>query len=313
MKLLDRAVVGLLPLVPRPIVHRFSKRYIAGDSLPLAVDCVRELNARGMMATLDVLGEFISRPDEAEATARAYHDALAAITQNRLDANVSVKLTSFGLLLDKELCYRLMDRLVEDARARGNFVRIDMEDSPCTTDTLNLYRRLREKYDNVGTVLQAYMRRSLSDIQDLMPLKPNIRVCKGIYLEPRRVAYKDPQAVNSNFALMVETLLANGSYVGIATHDEKLVWEGMSTVERLKLPREAYEFQMLLGVDEELRQIIVDAGHRLRVYVPFGAQWYAYSVRRLKENPSIAGHVFRNLIRSVTGGGSNGSNGLAGR
>lgn len=313
MKLLDRAVVGLLPLVPRPIVHKFSRRYIAGDSLASAVDCVRDLNARGMMATLDVLGEFISRPDEAEATARAYHEALAAIATNGLDANISVKLTSFGLLLDKELCYRLLHDLVGDARSRANFVRIDMEDSPCTTDTLDIYRRLRESYDNVGTVLQAYMRRSLPDIQSMLPLQPNIRVCKGIYLEPRRVAYKDPHAINRNFALMVETLLAAGCYVGIATHDEKLVWEGMSTVQRLKLPREAYEFQMLLGVDEELRQIILDAGHRLRVYVPFGAQWYAYSVRRLKENPSIAGHVFRNLIRGMAGGGSNGSNGHAGR
>lgn len=305
MSLFDRAVVGLLPLVPKPIVHQFSKRYIAGNDLAAAVATVRDLNARKMMATLDVLGEFISRPDEAEATARAYHEAVAAIRANGLDSNISIKLTSFGLLLDKELCFRLVDELVTAAGKVNMFVRLDMEDSPCTTDTLNMYRRLRERHPNVGIVLQAYMRRSMDDIRELLPLKPNVRVCKGIYVEPRTVAYKDPGTINQNFALMVETLLANGCYVGIATHDEKLVWEGLRIVGKLSLPREAYEFQMLLGVDEELRQIIVDAGHRLRVYVPFGARWYAYSVRRLKENPAIAGHVMKRIL----GGGGSGSNG----
>jgi proline dehydrogenase len=307
VNLLDRAVVGLLPLVPKPIVRRFSSRYIAGDSIADAVRLIRGLNARGMMATLDVLGEFITRKDEAEATCRAYEEALRVITDERLDSNISVKLTSMGLLLDEDFCFSLMDRLCRDAAARGIFVRLDMEDSNCTDRTLQIYRKLRAAgFDHVGIVLQAYMRRSLGDIEGLLPLKPNVRVCKGIYIEPREIAYQEHDEINDNFKLMVDTLLANGCYTGIATHDDELVQAGYDTVKRLGLQKEKYEFQMLLGVREELRQSIVDQGHRLRVYVPYGAKWYAYSVRRLKENPRIAGYVFRNLLGKISGNGTNG-------
>ncbi len=303
MNLLDRTIAGLLPIVPRPIVRRFSARYIAGDNLESALATVRDLNGRGMMVTLDVLGEFITRSEEATATAMAYDEALTAIHSGSYDSNISIKLTSFGLHVDPDLCHRLVENLVIRAAECGNFIRIDMEDSGCTTDTLNLYRRLREKHDNVGVVLQAYLRRSMDDIESLLPLKPNVRVCKGIYVEPPELAFQDHDEINENYIRMIDRLLGAGCYVGIATHDEALVRAGFETVARLKLTRTQYEFQMLLGVTEGLRQSILDAGHRLRVYVPFGAQWYAYSVRRLKENPRIAGHVFRNLLSGFGGNG----------
>lgn len=301
MNLIDQAVVGLLPLVPRPIVRRFSARYIAGDDLDAAVRTIRALNERRIMATVDVLGEFIHRLDQADATAAEYERALERIHAGSLDSNISVKLTALGLLLDGEHCFRLMDRLVGAAAARGNFVRIDMEDSACTTRTLDLYRRLRERHDNVGIVLQAYMRRSLADIEDLLPLKPNVRVCKGIYVEPESVAFREPEAIRRNYVDMVDRLLDAGCYVGLATHDEELVERCLGTLRRRNLPRTAYEFQMLLGVTEALRTRLVDAGHRLRVYVPYGAEWYAYSVRRLKENPKIAGYVFQSILAGRNG------------
>jgi proline dehydrogenase len=297
VNLIDQAVVGLLPLVPKPIVRRFSSRYIAGDDLASAVRTIRRLNGRRLMATVDVLGEFIHRLDEADATAAEYERVLEAIQSEGLDANISIKLTGLGLLLDREHGYRLVERLVLAAASRGNFVRIDMEDSACTTITLDLYRRLRAAgHDNVGIVLQAYLKRSLDDIEALLPLKPNVRVCKGIYVEPEAIAFKDAEEIRRNYRRMTERLLDAGCYVGMATHDPALVEAGRAIVKSRNLPPSAYEFQMLLGVAEEIRQSLIDAGHRLRVYVPYGAQWYAYSVRRLKENPRIAGYVFRNLM-----------------
>ena len=302
VNILDRTIVGLLPLVPKPIVRKFSSRYIAGDSIGDAVRVVRNLNSRGMMATVDVLGEFITRKDEAEATCRAYQEALRVIDQERLDSNVSIKLTSMGLLLDEEFCLELMKRLCQDASARGIFVRIDMEDSSCTDATLNVYQKLREAgFEKVGFVLQSYMRRSMDDIRRFLPLKPNVRVCKGIYIEPREIAYQEHKEINQNYIQMIDTLLENRCYVGIATHDDELVTAAYATIKRLGLARESYEFQMLLGVREELRQSIVDKRHRLRVYVPFGAEWYAYSVRRLKENPRLAGTIFKSLISRIAG------------
>lgn len=297
MKLLDQAIVGLLPLVPRPIVRRFSSRYIAGDDLASAMRTIQRLNAGRLMATVDVLGEFIHRLDEADATAAEYERVLAAVQAGKLDANISIKLSGLGLLLDQDHCFRLVEGLCRAAAARGSFVRIDMEDSPCTTDTLNIYRRLRAAgHDNVGVVLQAYLRRSLDDIESLLPLGPNVRVCKGIYVEPLAIAYKDPEEIRLNYWRMVERLLGAGCYVGMATHDPELIRSGEELVRRSGLAPAVYEFQMLLGVAEDIRQRLIESGHRLRVYVPYGAQWYAYSVRRLKENPRIAGYVFRNLM-----------------
>jgi proline dehydrogenase len=291
--LVDYLVSRTLPLIPRPIVRRVARRYIAGDRLDDAVRVVRGLNQGGLLATLDVLGESVARRGEVEGALSAYLEALDRIRGERLDANVSVKLTQLGLKIDPGLCLESVRRLVRAAAAHGNFVRIDMEDSSCTSATLDLYRRLREGgCANVGVVLQAYMRRSLADVRAL-PDGANVRLCKGIYVEPRSLAYRDRDVVRANFVRLLEELLDRGCYVGIATHDEVLVWEAERLLDRRRLPREATEFQMLLGVDEELRGLIHAAGHRLRVYVPFGANWHAYSLRRLKENPALAGSVMR--------------------
>lgn len=298
MELLNKLIVKTIPLVPKPLVRRASSRYIAGDKIADAVRVVRELNQRKMMATLDILGEHISRREEATATTDEYVHALETIDREKLDSNVSIKLTAFGLKLDFDFCLENVRRVVERAKALGNFVRIDMEDSSCTTDTVRMYEMLRKEYSNVGTVIQAYMRRAILDIRQLLSngAPTNIRLCKGIYVEPRNIAFKNRELINKNFTFLLNELLRRGAYVGIATHDERLVWDGVRLVDELKLPKTAYEFQMLLGVDEELRDFIVNSGHRLRVYVPFGRQWYAYSVRRLQENPQIAGYVVQNFF-----------------
>lgn len=296
MSAFDYLLSRALPLVPRPIVRRVSRRYIAGESLPEALRVVRSLNQRGLLATLDVLGESVTSPDQVEGAVRAYGEAMAALRSEALEANISVKLTQLGLKIDRELCLRSVRALAQGARAQGSFLRIDMEDSTCTSATLDLYRALRaEGFANVGVVLQAYLRRSLQDVRDL-PEGANVRLCKGIYVEPRAIAYRDRSLVNKNFVRLLEEMLERGVYVGIATHDEDLVWEAQRILDRRRLGPDRYEFQMLLGVDEELRGLILGAGHRLRIYIPFGVNWYAYSLRRLKENPRIAGYVARSLL-----------------
>ena len=300
MAILDRAIVRLLPAVPRPVLERLAQRYIAGPELKDARETVRRLNAQGRMATIDVLGEEITNAEEAAAIVRAYQDVFADIEECGLDSNVSVKLTALGLKLDYELCRADLESVVRDAARRANFVRIDMEDSSCTDDTLRLYRELREAgYDNVGVVLQAYLRRTIDDVRNLADLRPNVRLCKGIYVEPPEIAFRDFEAVRANFVKALETLLDAGAYVGIATHDEWLADQGRRTVSERKLGTEEYEFQMLLGVREDLGNRLVADGHRLRIYVPFGRHWYAYSLRRLQENPKIAGYIAADTIGRV--------------
>jgi proline dehydrogenase len=290
--LLDRAIVSTLPAVPKPIVRRISQRYIAGDGVEDACRVVKELNAAGKMATIDVLGEEITTPEEARHIAYAYDDVFRAIDEQGLDSNVSVKLTGMGLKLGREIAKENLERTVRGAAERGNFVRIDMEDSSCTDDTLAIYRELREEgHDNVGIVLQAYLRRTLDDISSLADLTPNVRLCKGIYVEPLKAAFQDFDQIRANFFRALAALLKGGSYVGIATHDEWLIDEALRLLRRYERARDEYEFQMLLGVREARGDQLVEAGHRLRIYVPFGEQWYAYSLRRLQENPKIAGYI----------------------
>lgn len=297
MSLLDKMIVWSLPFVPKPIVGYFSKTYIAGPKLEDAVCVIKKLNKNGMMATMDLLGEESKETKKVHEAAEEYVNILKTITNEKLDSNVSIKPTQMGLLIDKELCYQHIRRIVDAAKRYNNFVRIDMEDRHCTTDTIEIYLRLKEEFENhVGTVIQAYLRRTSDDINYLIKHKANLRLCKGIYVEPREVAYKDMTIINDNYKYNLEKLLASGCYVGIATHDEKLVWHALSIIEKYQIKPEQYEFQMLLGVDEKLRQIIIDAGHRMRVYVPYGQEWYAYSTRRLKENPKMAGVVFKRVF-----------------
>jgi proline dehydrogenase len=300
--LLDRSIVRVLPAVPRPIVRRISGRYIAGSGLPDAIRVVKDLNAQGKMATIDVLGEESASRRETLDIVRAYHDVFEAIERERLDSNVSVKLTGLGLNLAYELCRANLEKVVRHAAESGNFVRIDMEDATCTSDTLQLYREVREAgLDNVGIVLQAYLRRTIRDIRSLAPLRPNVRLCKGIYVEPPLIAYRDFDEVRENFVRCLDELLRGGSYVGIATHDTWLISEGQRLVEQHGLTGEQYEFQMLLGVTERAGDRLVRDGHRLRIYVPFGKEWYRYALRRLQENPKIAGYVAADTVDRLFG------------
>jgi proline dehydrogenase len=279
-------------------VQRLSSRYIAGATLDDAVRVVRELNAAGKAATVDVLGEETGSAAEAEAIARHYLEALARLDGEGLDANVSVKLTGLGLDVDPDLCRANLEAVVRDAAARGNFVRIDMEDSTTTDRTLALYRDLRAAgHDNVGVVLQAYLRRSIEDIPGL----ENVRLCKGIYVEPATIAYREFEAVRANYVRCLERLVAGGAYVGIATHDQHLLEEARRVVRDAGLDRDRYEFQMLLGVRPELGDALVREGHRLRIYVPYGTHWYEYSLRRLQENPRIAGYVAADTVGRLLG------------
>ena len=290
--ILDRTIARMLPAVPKPLVHMLAQRYIAGPTLEDACRVVETANAHHKQATIDVLGEEIRTRDEARAIAGAYRDVFETIDGQGLDSNVSVKLTALGLKLDYDLCRENLESVVREAARRKNFVRIDMEDSSTTDDTLRLYRELREAgHENVGVVLQAYLRRTLDDIGSLADLRPSVRICKGIYVEPPEVAYQGYEEVRANFVRGLEALLDAGCYVGIATHDEWLVSEGRRIVARRGLGRDEYEFQMLLGVREERRDELVGQGHRLRVYVPFGEHWYGYSLRRLQENPAMAGTI----------------------
>ena len=302
MAIFDRAIVRLLPAVPRPVVQKLSERYIAGPELKDARETVRHLNAEGKLATIDVLGEEITTEEEAAAIVRAYLDVFADIERCGLDSGVSVKVTALGLKLGYGLCRDNLRTVVEDAASRGNFVRIDMEDSSTTDDTLRLYRDLREQgHDNVGVVLQAMLRRTLSDVAALADLKPSVRLCKGIYLEPAEIAFQDYEAVRASYVRALEALLDAGCYVGIATHDEWLLGEGRRLVAERGLARDDYEFQMLLGVRPGRGDELVREGHRLRIYVPFGRHWYAYSLRRLQENPRIAGYIAGDTLGRLFG------------
>ena len=297
MSAFDRAVVSTLPLIPKPLIWTVSKRYVAGETIEQMARTVTTLNTRGMAATASVLGEHVTTPAEAEDAVRQFVAVLEEATRFHLNTNISVKLTQLGLQIDRDLCEANLRKILTSAREHDNFVRIDMEDSSCTSVTLELYRKVRRDFEHVGIVIQAYLRRSYDDVIALAAEGANVRVCKGIYIEPRLIAYKDPEIIRRNFMHLVNALLSRGCYVGIATHDERLVWEGLRAAENLGLEKDRYEFQMLLGVDEELRRILLEAGHRLRVYVPFGPQWYAYSLRRLRENPRIARYVIQAMLR----------------
>jgi len=294
MSAFDQAIVRLLPVVPRSVVARISSRYIAGPTLDDAIRVVRELNAKGLLTTIDVLGEEIANPDEAATITRAYHEVLARIEADGLGANVSVKLSGLGLQLGRELCRENLEAVVRDAHDRGGFVRIDMEDASTTDATLALFRELRaDGYENVGVVLQSRLRRTLADVAGL----EDVRLCKGIYLEQEAIAFQDPDEVRTSYVECLEALLAQGSYVAAATHDEALISETLRLVGAHGLGSHEYELQMLLGVTPERADELVRAGHRVRIYVPFGTHWYEYSLRRLKENPKVAGYVAGDLLR----------------
>jgi proline dehydrogenase len=297
MSLLNKLVVTAMPLIPKAIVGRVARRYIAGTTLADGVQTVKRLNKAVMMTTMDLLGEDVKDAREARMVRDNILPILQAISQNKLDSNVSIKPTQLGLSIDKELGMQNIRAILEEARKLGNFVRIDMEDAQTTDNTLEIYRKLRsEGFANTGVVIQSYLHRSESDVRSLVKEGANFRLCKGIYNESPTIAYKGRQEIRDNFLKLLRIILEGGSYVGIATHDDFLIDGAMELIQKLGLKPTQYEFQMLLGVRETRRDEIVKAGHRLRVYVPYGEQWYAYSTRRLKENPAMAWYITKAMF-----------------
>lgn len=296
MNLLNKLVVAAIPLIPKPIVRIFASRYIAGETVKDAVRCVRQLNSEGVCATLDVLGEDVTDKNDALLSRTQSIEVLHTIAKERLDSNLSIKLTSLGLKLGRDICTANVREILNVAKQYGTFVRFDMEDSSCTSDTIEIFQLLQKDYPNIGIVLQAYMRRSEDDVKALSVNRTNFRWCKGIYKEPPAIAFQGRKEVQDNFVKILELMLKNKCYVGIATHDTVLVDAAYRLIRELGLKKNEYEFQMLLGVRPELRRKLVADGHKVRLYVPFGEHWYGYSTRRFKENPEIAGYVFKALF-----------------
>jgi proline dehydrogenase len=292
----NNLVFKIVQLMPKSIVGFFSKKYIAGETLQTAVDFVKKLNAKGIYATMDVLGESVANKDESLQAKKQALEVLDAINKNKLMANLSIKPTQMGLAIDEQFAYEQILELVKKAAAYNNFVRIDMEDSLFTDKTINLYKRIYTDYKNVGVVIQSYMKRSYDDVVALNKIGTNYRLCKGIYVEPASIAYKGKQEVRDNFLELLDIMFKDGNYVGIATHDKPLIDAAYTRIREKNIPKERFEFQMLLGVREDLRDKINSDGYKIRIYVPFGKDWYAYSVRRLKENPSMAGHIVKSFL-----------------
>ncbi len=290
-----------IPLVPRALVQKASRRYIAGSSVGEAVARIRELNALGCTATVDVLGELVVDLRQAERTADEYVEVLHALDAHGLDANVSVKPSALGLLLDEARCEHNLLRIVDAAARHGNFVRIDMEDASCTQREIDLFDRLRLRHANVGLVLQAYLQRTYRDIEPLLGPGRNLRLCKGIYVEDRRHlvdgAWQDRRAINAHFLHHVGRCFDTDTFVGVATHDAELIDSVMALARHRNIDGSRFEFQMLLGVCEPLRDRLLQARFLVRIYVPYGKDWFGYSTRRIKENPQIAGYLVRAMLR----------------
>ncbi|MHB8580742.1 MAG: proline dehydrogenase family protein [Ignavibacteriaceae bacterium] len=296
MSFFNKIIVAIVRLMPKAVVGIFSRKYIAGESLEEAVQLVKNLNSKGIYATMDVLGESIKDKKEAIDAKEKCLEVLETMKNNNLNANLSLKPTQMGLNLDENFAYEQIEQIVQKAKENNNFIRLDMEDSPYTDKTFNLLKRLRKKFDNVGVVVQAKLKRTYDDVIELNRIGTNFRLCKGIYIEPVNISYRDKQMIRDHYLKILEAILKNGNYVGIATHDEYLIEKAYKMIKVLKIPKDKFEFQMLLGVTEDLRDKINSDGYKIRIYVPFGKEWYAYSVRRLQENPEIAGQVFKNIF-----------------
>lgn len=298
----NKMIAAMLPYFPKKFIWIFSKSYISGEKVEDAMRVSKELNAKNVKVTLDVLGEFITTLEEAEVNKKDYLDLIEISHKNGIDGNFSVKPTSFGLLIDTEACYRHIREIVSKAASFNNFIRIDMEDSPCTQMELDLYRRLKKEFPtSVGIVIQAYLKRTLSDIQNLVDINSpeapvSFRLCKGIYVEPAEIAYKKYEEINAHYLEDLEFIFKNKMKVGIATHDKPLIEGAYKLIEKYNVPKNMYEFQMLYGVTPGLRDSVVKAGHSMRVYVPFGEKWFGYCTRRLKENPKMAMDIIKAIF-----------------
>lgn len=298
----NKFIAAILPYFPKKFIWIFSKSYISGETIEDAMRVSKELNNSGMKVTLDVLGEFIKSLEEAEQNKKEYLNLIDVTFKSGVDGNFSVKPTSFGLLIDEETCYKHIREIVIKAASYDSFIRIDMEDSPCTDMEIKLFRRLKPEFPaNVGLVVQAYLKRTHNDIESLADLNSeknplSFRLCKGIYIEPETIAFKKYEEINQHYLEDLEYMLKNKIHVGIATHDKPLIDGAYKLLEKYNVPKNLYEFQMLYGVAPRLRESIVNDGHTMRVYVPFGEKWFGYSTRRLKENPKIASHIIKAIF-----------------
>lgn len=298
----NKLIASILPYFPKKFIWIFSRAYISGETMADAMKASKDLNSQGITVTLDVLGEFIKTLDEAEENKKEYLDLIEETQKQGIKGNYSLKPTSFGLLIDREACYLQMREIVAKAASYNNFCRVDMEDSPCTDMEIALYRRLHKEFPkNVGLVIQAYLKRTYSDLENMLDMNtPEIpmsyRLCKGIYVESPAIAFKKYEEINQHFLEDLEFMFINKIHVGIATHDKPLVDGAYDLIKKYNVPKHMYEFQMLYGVTPALRKSIVDKGHSMRVYVPFGKKWFGYSTRRLKENPKMASHIIKALF-----------------
>src|SRR5436190_485230 len=277
--------------------RRLSTRFVAGETLEQALSVARKLNSEGITVTLDHLGESVSTLEEAAQARDVYLRTLDAIHQNGIQGNVSLKLTQFGLDLSFDQCLANVDQLVRRAAGLKSFVRVDMESSEYTDRTLDLVHTLFARYGAVGVVIQSYLYRSQADIEKLCAEKIRVRLCKGAYLEPASVAFPEKAKVDQSYVDLTRYLLENGTYPALATHDESIIRQTIAFVEERKIPRDAFEFQMLYGIRRDLQDRLVKDGYRLRLYVPFGEAWYPYYMRRLAERPANVFFMLRNLVR----------------
>lgn len=285
------------------LARGFASRFVAGETLDTAMEAVRGLNSRGITASLDLLGEGVRNETEARATAQQYVNMLDRIASQGADANVSLKLTAMGLDVSEELCLRLMDDVLSRARDHDTFVRIDMESSAYTQRTLDMFEeRLYPAFrDNVGIVLQSYLYRTMADVEDAIRLRARVRLCKGAYNEPDTVAFPDKKDVDDSYIRAMRLLLARGNYPGIATHDEAVIDDVKRFALEQGIATDRFEFQMLYGIRRDLQDQLVEEGYRMRVYVPFGTQWYPYLMRRLAERPANVAFLTGSVAREMVG------------
>ena len=300
--MLNKLLADLLPYMPKKLIWIFSRRYIAGETIEDGLKACRELNRQGIEVTVDLLGEFISTIEQAEENKNKYIAIIERFTSEGIIGNFSLKPTMFGLLIDKDVCLSNIEEVVWKASEKKSFVRIDMEDSQCVDFELEIYHKLLQKYPStVGLVVQAYLRRTKNDLvrmngDRINGISLNFRLCKGIYVEPKQIAYKEPEEIREHYLDDLKFMFENNMYAGIATHDKYLVESAFNLINEKNINHTKYEFQMLYGVTPELRNSIVKQGHKMRVYVPFGKDWFGYSTRRLKENPKMASQIVKALF-----------------
>jgi proline dehydrogenase len=302
--ILDKVIANSVAYMPKPFVQRISRRYTAGNEASDAVRVARDLSRQGCLTTVGVLGEFAPTEQYTRERLGDYKqvvDAMEDLRDPDLDYHVTVKLTDLGLTLDEDLCRKNLEEILLYAKARGRCLEVDMEETPYVTATLDMALKMHECHGDTGAVVQAYLRRTLGDLGRLVEAGIPVRLVKGVYVEPMELAYQDYDVVRQNYVLLLEELLRGGVNTRIATHDEYLVWHALRLIHQLGLDKDRYEFQMIMGVQERLRKILVEAGHPVRVTVLFGKDSYEYSLRRLKENPKIAGYVTRDVLDDVAG------------